>query len=211
MQFSLEFASSNRPHLRASFSIHSREGRRFLKWYTQKQVFPKETERNWGGRLIISLHKSLLNKYGEASMSPGQNRGCENIKRNRICGLHVGIINNFVEEIRLLHRGQRAKRQNGCLLVEMFLYYHNVFRSNIKVYIEFFYLELSSKINLKNLKYNHKPLRLSKALFPNNFPISSQFERPWAHSIEHLISSTFSDSTNMYGAISIVWVPGLQE
>lgn len=111
-------------------------------------------------------------------MSPGQNRGCENIKRNRICGLHVGIINNFVEEIRLLHRGQRAKRQNGCLLVEMFLYYHNMFRSNIKVYIEFFYLELSSKINLKNLKYNHKPLRLSKALFPNNFPISSQFERP---------------------------------
>ena len=119
--------------------------------------------------------------------------------------------NNFVEEIRLLHRGQRAKRQNGCLLVEMFLYYHNVFRSNIKVYIEFFYLELSSKINPKNLKYNHKHLRLSKALFPNNFPISSQFERPWAHSIEHLISSTFSDSTNMYGAISIVWVPGLQE
>lgn len=135
MQFSLEFASSNRPHLRASFSIHSREGSSFLNWYTQKQVFPKETERNWGVRLVISLHKNLLNKYGGASMSPGQNRSCENIKRNRICGLHVWIINNFVEEIRLLHRGQRAKCQNGCLLFEMFLYYHNMFRSNINIYI----------------------------------------------------------------------------
>lgn len=50
-------------------------------------------------------------------MSPGQNRGCENIKRNRVCGLHVGIINNFVEEIRLLHRAKSKRRQNGCLLV----------------------------------------------------------------------------------------------
>lgn len=174
MQFSLEFTSSNRPHLRASFSIHSREGSSFLNWYTQKQVFPKETERNWGGGLVISRHKNLLNKYGGAS-TPGQSRSCENIKRNRICGLHAWIINKFAEEIRRWHRGQRAKCQNGCLLVEMFLYYHNMFRSNIKVYIESLYLELSSKINLRNLKYSHKALRLSKALFPNNFPMSSQF------------------------------------
>lgn len=99
-----------------------------------KADFSKETERTGGRPNPYLSTKVYLQINMEKLLCPQDKIGAVRTLREIEYGLHVGIINNFVEEIRLLHRGQRAKRQNGCLLVEMFLYYHNMFRSNIKVY-----------------------------------------------------------------------------